>query len=574
VIAASLYITVCSARNRLRLRLRRLREPRYLLGGIVGVAYFYFSFFVRARGRASAAGRRGGYTAVMPAALAAVVAAGPVLGGLALLLITIASWMLPGTSGLLSFSEAEVQFLFPAPVPRRQLLVHRILRSQLGLLLTSLIVAVATPSVAGYARVRLSIAAWVLLTTAKISFAGITMARGRLTSASGRARRAAWMPVAMLTAAAVIVAVSLSQAFAAIRPGGLLDLLRVVRVAGEHGLAGVVLWPFVTIVRPLFAASPLPYLTAQLSAAVILVLCGVWVLRSDEAFQDAAAASTERRVSESREQRYRVGSSGWTLAPAGRLDAVFAWKAAMQTFRFVDPRVFARGAAILAALALAAVSLGRAGGLAGIVGIFATVGTLAAILFLPQVVRIDMRQDLQHLETLKTWPIPPAAVVRGELLWPGAIIAAGAWLFEAAALTMSSTVFTRVPLPWRLSAGVAIAIVAPALIFAQLIIHNGVALMFPAWIPLGSERPRGLDAMGQRLIMLAGTWFLLGVMTLPGAIAGAIVWFAASRVAGAAAVIPGAIVCALAITIEVLLATEVLAPLYERIDITSVERPG
>ena len=65
---ASLYIIVCSARNRLRVRLRRLREPRYLIGAIVGVAYLYFSFFARlrrararrapARGRSRLAGRR------------------------------------------------------------------------------------------------------------------------------------------------------------------------------------------------------------------------------------------------------------------------------------------------------------------------------------------------------------------------------------------------------------------------------------------------------------------------------------------------------------------------------------
>ena len=53
--------------------------------------------------------------------------------------------------------------------------------------------------------------------------------------------------------------------------------------------------------------------------------------------------------------------------------------------------------------------------------------------------------------------------------------------------------------------GVALAILAPALVFAQLTIHNAVALMFPAWVPLGNQRPRGLDAMGQRLIMLGGT---------------------------------------------------------------------
>ena len=39
----------------------------------------------------------------------------------------------------------------------------------------------------------------------------------------------------------------------------------------------------------------------------------------------------------------------------------------------------------------------------------------------PQILRIDMRQDLRHLELLKTWPVKASAVVRGELLWPGAL---------------------------------------------------------------------------------------------------------------------------------------------------------
>ena len=47
--SASLYIIVCSARNRLRVRLRRLREPRYLVGAVVGAVYIYFSFFARFR---------------------------------------------------------------------------------------------------------------------------------------------------------------------------------------------------------------------------------------------------------------------------------------------------------------------------------------------------------------------------------------------------------------------------------------------------------------------------------------------------------------------------------------------
>src|SRR5690349_1685878 len=152
MIAASLYIVVCTARNRLRLRLRRLREPRYLLGAIAGAAYLYFSFFARLR-TARGGRRRAGPAA--PVALASAIGAGiSGLGGLALLAIAALAWILPFESGLLAFSEPEIQFLFPAPVTRRALLLHRMIRSQIGLLFGGAILGIALPSTSGYARLR------------------------------------------------------------------------------------------------------------------------------------------------------------------------------------------------------------------------------------------------------------------------------------------------------------------------------------------------------------------------------------------------------------------------------------
>src|SRR5262245_31888500 len=161
---ASLYIVACSFKNRVRVRVRRLREPRYLLGGIVGAAYLYFSFFTRGRGARMSAARRAARGApAVPPALVEFVAAGPTLAGLALLAMTALIWIVPGRSALLDFSDAEVQFLFPAPIARRQLLIHRMLRSQIGLLFAALVVGVVTPSVAGFTRLRVSIAMWLIL---------------------------------------------------------------------------------------------------------------------------------------------------------------------------------------------------------------------------------------------------------------------------------------------------------------------------------------------------------------------------------------------------------------------------
>jgi hypothetical protein len=156
---ASLYIIVCSARNRLRVRLRRLREPRYLIGAIVGGAYIYFSFFARFRASRASAARRNARQAQLPASMAALMASGPALAGLALMAVAALSWIMPFDSGLLSFSDVEIQFLFPAPVSRRQLLIYRMLRSQLGMLFGAVVIGLASPSAFGFSRLRISVGA-------------------------------------------------------------------------------------------------------------------------------------------------------------------------------------------------------------------------------------------------------------------------------------------------------------------------------------------------------------------------------------------------------------------------------
>jgi hypothetical protein len=190
----------------------------------------------------------------------------------------------------------------------------------------------------------------------------------------------------------------------------------------------------------------------------------------------------------------------------------------------------------------------------------------------PQIVRIDLRDDLRYLELLKTWPIRPAAVIRGEMLCPGVIITLTAWLAIACAGIFSAAAFPDWPVGTRVSLALAAAILAPVLVFAQLLVHNAAAVLFPAWVPLGSSRPRGLDAMGQRLIMFAGVLLTLILMMAPGLLAGAILWFVLRRFVGEAALIPAAIVCLGIVGVEVLAATEALGPAYEHMDALSVER--
>src|SRR5439155_5433949 len=334
------------------------------------------------------------------------------------------------------------------------------------------------------------------------------------------------------------------------------------------------LWPFTALARPIFAVGVGDYVLALGVSALVLVATTAWMLQIDAALEEAAAAA-ERRAADAATQTsaYRASRASFTLAAFGRPEAIFAWKAATQTLRSVDRRNLFRLAAIIVALTVAATSLGRASGVRALGGSFALAATAFLILMAPQVLRVDMREDLRHLDVLKTWPVRAAAIVRGELLWPGAILTAGAWAALAIAEILAGTsLFARVQLAWRLAGGAAIAILAPALVFAQLTIHNTAAFLFPAWVPLGQQLPRGLDATGQRLIRLGATWLPVVISGIPGAVAGAIVWLALRAFVGAAAIVPASLVCAAAVAAEVLVATEALGPAYESLDLTAVER--
>jgi ABC-2 type transport system permease protein len=576
VLRASLYIIACSTRNRIRQRLRRLREPRYLAGAVVGAAYLYFSFFARLRGSrpgGAARARRSRRASPLDAG-PALAAAAPAFGGIALMAAAALSWLAPFQSGLLEFSEAETQFLFPAPLTRRQLLAHRLLRSQLGMLFGAVVFGITLPSSSGYQRLRIGIAMWVLLVTGKVYFTAVSLTRARIRAATGAARLRACLPPAILAAAIAIVGAALLRAWYAAPPSGFGDVVALVAGVSQQPAPRAVLWPFVALVRPIFAASTAAHLPALAGALAVFAAATLWMFRSDELFHAAADEAARRRGRRSRaspQVSYNARAKEWRLAPTGRPEAVFAWKAFMQTLRVFNRREALRTMAILAGLTAMAAASNREGP-AALLGGFAIAAAAFAILMAPQIVRLDMRQDLQHLELLKTWPIRASAIVRGQLVWPAAMITAIAWTMLAVALALSGVVLPRIDLAWRFACAGAAAILAPALVLAQLTVHNAAALIFPAWVPLGFQRARGVDAIGQRIIMLGGTWLLLILMAIPGAIAAGIFWLIVGQFFGPLMLIPAAAVAAGVIAVEVLLATEALGPVYERLDVLAVER--
>ena len=158
MIAALLYLQYHTFRNRLVSRFKRLKQPKYLIGAIVGGLYFYFYFFrylFRGFG-----GRPAVDMTVSPEHLQLF----ELLGALALFVIVLLAWIIPHERAALTFTEAEVAFLFPAPITRRALIHFKLLRSQFGILFTTLLFTLFSRRFGGNAWIH-AFGWWLLLST-------------------------------------------------------------------------------------------------------------------------------------------------------------------------------------------------------------------------------------------------------------------------------------------------------------------------------------------------------------------------------------------------------------------------
>ena len=566
MLAASLYITVCSMRNRVSRWAQRLREPRYLIGFVALIAYFYVSLLgpaARARPRPA--------SAVFPGLASTL----PVLAT-ALLALGASSWLFPVKSRLMEFSAAEIQFLATAPVPRRDLLIHRVIRLQSGLFFASILQAFffSAPRRSLAIGVQSAAAVWLLLLEMLLFFSAIEPARAHLGSKDRRVASIARLPLLATLAAVGAVARALVHEFSRQPPPGVTLLSRTEAALLSPG-AAVVLWPFEAILRPLTVAGWAEYGAAIAGSLVVVVATAIWLVVSDSYLHDATVEVDERLIDKPQQRKvmYAARAGGWALAPTGRPEVALIWKTAMQIFRVVDRRILVRVVVILAMLSAVVLVAFRSSAPGAAIGLIALAGGAYATFLGPQLLRLDFRQDLEHLELIKTWPIRAAAIVRGEIAGPALAMSSIACALIAVASAFSGLVFPHVAANVRAEVAAAALLFCPTVIFGQYTLHNTIAVMFPAWIPLGAGRPRGVEAMGQRMLMVYGTWFLLLVMMLPAAIVDVLLWLMLYKPIGALVFPIAALAGDLIMAFEVLALTEVLGPAFERLDLLAIERP-
>jgi putative ABC exporter len=565
VIRVFAYLARRTAYNRVSRQIRQLRSPRYLAALVFGLAYLWV-VAVEQRPQPAPAAVVGARWVELLGAFGVV---GAVLWG----------WVFGVERRVLSFTPAEVTFLFSGPVPRRGLVQYKLLRNQLLILFNSLLwTLILARERFGASPWLRALSIWVLLTTISFHRLGASFVRTSLLEHGRIALRHRVVSLVVLGAAVIAIVWSVQDALPTLASGwaaGPTTFLDALAEAAAEPLPRMVLAPFRALIRPLAAHSFAEWVRAMGPALVLLALHYIWVIRADTAFEEAAAEASLLRA---RQVSARGGAAALPnlahrrlppllrLAPVGWRGGALLWKNLLAVVRTRRARNMAL-AFVVGAVAAAALSFQGDGTVAEIVGWLATTWAALSLVIGPQWIRNDLRSDLLKLDLLRSYPLPGRSVVAAETAASTLVLTC----MQLGLLLIAYIAFIGVPdldppLDLRTAVLAAAVVCLPGINFLGMLIHNGTALLFPAWVHLGSTRPGGVEALGQNMLMIVAYAALLAMaLAAPAAIAaglgilleGSLGWWAA---------VPAALVLQVGIAAESVVLVRRLGRVFERME--------
>jgi hypothetical protein len=546
--AILLRILLLSIRGRFVRWIRMLRQPKYLVGFVVGVAYVGFwithsAFQNRGPFFAGRGAAFGGDLAPLLQVILATVLAGFVSQ----------AWLLPWGRLGLPFREAELMMLLPAPLTRRQIISFALLKSQSAILTSSLLISLFAGSGRLVEQARLVLGIWLTLTLLDLNNKGraLFLIRQReIAPLAAWARRLVvialvvgfWTWLGWVVRRAVYPAVvSMLQG-----RGNLPDVAVALEQSVRSGAGRVLLTPFLWLTGLPRADDWRGFFAALAPLLVVLVVAREAVVRSKASFEESAlqhARSMASRRSPGR-RFARLSESArlkgpFVLRPTGKPELAILWKNLMLLSRAPWTWWVSGSILVLLGVALLPAVLDPPGFVLAIVGAFGWIFALFLPLFLSLGLRNDFRSDLAHLDLVRTWPVEERGLSAAEILGPAVVATAagcfGGALFIAALVgahlqaafhgASSVVVFpvgTTLLGMTGLGAIVFLAVgILPVLAGATAMISatkNLAILAFPAWVGIGPDAGRGFSVLGHR--MLLGSVMIVGLAVglVPGAL--------------------------------------------------------
>jgi len=583
VFRAFFFLVATTFRNRLFQRIRRLRHPRYLAGLAFGLFYLW-AVFLRSypTGLPARANGQPIHFADLPVRVVS-------LG----LLVFVARWWLFETgTPVLAFAPAEVQFLFPAPLRRRDLLSYKLVTAQIQLLVSALVISIVTLRIdPGMPAGLRMIGAWVFLVTLYLHHLGASLVRVGVAQTTP-SRRRPFVAAVIAGAVAVVMVIGLLTAWPRqMDSAGLNGLFDALGVVLKSPLVGAVLLPFRIALAPLFATSPGTWARALVFAIPLLAVHYVWVLRIDVPFEEAAAEASAALADRIRAMRRRLMSGAplqskpsqpghprrawFRLRSTGQPAVAIIWKNTIALQRGGWRTVWVTGAFIVAVAAIVMAgqrsmtgspALALAAGLASLAWMLAFLGPVAF--------QNDLRRDVAHLALLRTYPVSGVRIVAASIastVLPLAITQLS--LVAIACLICPPVIEHRtIAASARASVFVISAIVLPALDTTSATIGNAMALLFPTARALGVA-VGGAGTEGVGMILLSRIASLIGAMlafVMPTGVAVLASWVARHFVAPPPATLFAIIAFALAYTGQLSLMMRLTGRVFDRTDAVTV----
>ncbi len=560
MIEALWFYGLRSARNRI---IKRTRDVRYLAGMVLIFAYLYF-VFGRSMRREPSSGSQGFV----------------VLGLLLFLVISsLFNWWTAQTDHPLALNKPQAQFLIPAPLASREVMLFKLLTALPTLLWSAIVMGIVFRGGLSPHPAQRILTAFIIVVAIQLQRVGAALARAPRRTGGTSARPIIVAIVRIWLTAAGVVA--LAQAASVAAENGILGLEKVgipFAVAYQFPWS-LAVWPFTALVAPAYAPTLPAFVSSVAVALLIVAIEATLVFQGDPDWDRIGVARTrEEKLSARRAKKGNRSSEGslWEryinsfVSYFKRPAAAITWKNLIASRR-IQPLgpgvVMAIGVPIVLAATLLPAFRQMTSFALGLAGAWGGLLLLAG----PNFVRNDLRFDLPRLRLLRTYPLTSREICVAEIAASVTMLL----FLQLVLLTLSTAALLFNPAipvaPGRMLVfALAIACVLPGLNAISISGQNIFALVFPKWATLGTKLPTRSANPGQYYfsMLISVVVFVISII-VPGIVAIG-VSAVASTLGTSVGIISGAIVGGAIALGEAALVLRWMAKLLDRVDLASV----
>jgi ABC-2 type transport system permease protein len=568
------FLTTTSIRNRFRSQAKQLRNPRYSIALIFGIAYIWF-FLFRRQG-----GERPNIFGSADVHLVASVG---------LFILFMRWWLFGNDRSALAFTPAEIQFLFPAPVSRKALIQFKLLRGQIAIIFNAILwVLIFRRGGTELPAVLRGVSIWALFTIFMLHRLGATIVRASTAEHGKAGAKRNIVALVLFGAVAAALLWTAVTGYPAVRAAsGFGQVMDAITSLLRQPIPNALLAPFRALLAPTFAHSVRDWAPKMGIVLILVAAHYVWVLRTELAFEDAAveaSAARAKRIEALKARRaghvkpVRAGNRTWIpLAATGHPAMAIVWKNMLALSRTSGTSVAMVTFTVSIAVIAMVISAGGRTGFGAVIGFFALAMTAFSMLIGSRFVRIDLRQDLIHLRLLRTYPIDGSALVAAEVAGSTLVLTAiqmGLLIFAHLMLLSSPEIELDTSFRWLILAGAPLIL----LVFnaVNVTIQNGAALLFPAWVKLGTAKSGGVEVLGQSILTMVASIVVLGLALIPPLLGAGGAYVAITMLFDDTVILPiaaGVGIGIIVLAAEVAMAMMMLGEVFERGEMVGATTP-